>query len=223
MPESLRNAFAFLFPLLVLTGCAQPVGVGGGRVEPAGIVTFQACRVSVTFAGSPEKVSANEVQRMYAQEANKYDKWEAEAWRSSQFRLNQIAICQCRDYPITPIDTAQIIGGPVKNEAVIAGIGTAKDYEQDQSTQQRLRFRFIHLDAIPNCVFIQMVGAPPANETAASPFFSSLTPASTSGSPMQPAAGAAAERLRQLDQLLKERLITQDEYDVRRRRILESL
>ena len=41
--------------------------------------------------------------------------------------------------------------------------------------------------------------------------------------PSQPTGASVAERLRQIDQLLKERLTTQDEYNVRRQKILDAL
>ena len=103
-------------------------------------------------------------------------------------------------------------------------VGEAIEMEVANSPEENRRVKMVRLKNAPNCMSAQIVVSP-VGSSAAPAFFSSLvlTPTASNASPNQPTAGSVAERLRQLDQLLKDRLISQDEYNKRRLVIINSL
>lgn len=109
-----------------------------------------------------------------------------------------------------------------RSQTDLAGIGSALELHREKSAEEKMHAQTVQLWNPDRCAVLQVVVSPEPVSASRS-FFSSLArPASVPGRPAQPGM-RAADRLRQLEHLLKDRLITQDEYVRRRRVILESL
>ena len=215
-----------LIVLFTVVGCAQlPIGGAAGGVGLPEVRDMPACGVSVRFSGYPEKLSADQVQSM-TKPLGEYAKWEIAGWQFTKHRLSELAVCACRDFPLTAAEFEASLPAIVTNSYVIAGIGDAVEREVIESTERKLRQQWVWLKHAPSCLLVQSAIAPEPNN-AATAYFATLTlmptPNAALRSPAQPPGGSIAERLRQLDQLLKDRLISQNEYNKQRSVVLESL
>lgn len=218
--------------LLAIVGCAPlPIaGLAGGLGLPA-VRDMPACGVSVRFSGYPEQLPADVVQGI-KKHFGEYAKMEITGWRFAKHRLLEAAVCACRDFPFTAADVENHPGLNATHTYAIAGIGEAVENEEDKSAEEKLRNKRVRLKNAPRCILEQTVMSPEPNSAAAT-FFPSLAlmPIAALSLPVQPSSNSpaeigqrsVAERLRQLDQLLSDRLISQDEYNKRRRVVLESL
>jgi hypothetical protein len=170
--------------------------------------------------------------RVIANKLPKYSKWEIDGWGYEKFRLTEYAICLCRDYPFTANElkpNAELFskGRSISNPRTFMqeGIGPAFEFEgAEPSAEAKERTRFIYPRNAASCIVAQSTRSPSV-EAAGSEFFSRLALSSSATKPREAPSGTAspAERLRQLDLLLKDRLITPEEYNEKRRVILERL
>ncbi len=206
-----------------MVGCAQLPTPGTVSTTP--LIDFSECGVSVGFSGNPAQIPESDLQPLL-KGLGEYAKWNATAWRFSKYRLGEYAVCICREYTLTFADMGEPKGWiPVeKSEKILEGIGAAAEYQQDRSADERIRMQIVYIFNPDRCVVMQVVTAPEPGIASRS-FFSSLGPPSnvTRRSMIQAPAMPVADRLRQLEQLLKDHLITPDEYARRRRVVLESL
>ena len=213
-----------LIVFLTVGGCAQlPIaGSADGFGLPA-VRNMPACGVSVRFSGHPVELSEGEA-KVVARDFGEYAKWEITGWKFHTHRLLELAVCACRDYPLTAAEFEDNPPADVTRNYVIEGIGEALEMEKVQSSQEKTRLKIVRLKSASSCMLVQQVVSPTPNNAAAA-FFPSLalTPNVAPRLSAQPPAGSVAERLRQLDQLLKDRLISPDEYNTRRRVVLDSL
>ena len=210
--------FRLLLPIVVLAvvGCA-PLPISGPVVRD-----MPACGVSVRFSGYAVQIPADVLRAAITKQFGNYAKWDITGWSFSKYRLEEFAGCACRDFPFT---AAEFEKASLATPAyAIAGIGQAFETEGVESTEAKMRMKSVLLKHAPSCMLMQGVVSPEPNNAAAA-FFPSLAliPNAALSSPAQPPGGSVAERLRQLDQLLKDRLISQDEYNKRRNVVLESL
>ncbi len=212
----------FVLAMLVIGGCAQQQfpGAQGSQAGKTATVEFAACRVGVSFSGIPEQVPKEETQKLI-DSLGKYAKVDADARRFDQYRLSEVAVCICRDMPFTDQDF-EIGTFLVKSVYEIDGVGWATVIEQERSPAERMHTLAVRLGQVQNCGMWMYVHAPPTNDAAKDRFFGTLR-ATQVATPTSPAGMNAAARLLQLDKLLKDRLITQDEYNTRRKRIVDSL
>ena len=207
---------------LALVGCApMQDSRGGGQ---SSVVELKACGVRVTFSGNPKKMSADQIQEGRAS-LGEYYKWEVDGWVSSQFRLAQVAMCICRDSPFVQLDLeAEPNGfiGSTRRAVDVEGVGAGNTFYGERSPTERQRIQLVGTRMFPNCAVMQIVVSPPADDGVEGPFFSSLTSSTVAARQSRP-TGNVADRLRQLEQLRKDGVISNDEYTNRRRVILDSL
>jgi len=195
------------------------------------------CGVRISFSGSPRKLRDDEFS-VFANQLPKYSKWEIDGWVFEKFRLAETAVCLCRDYPLTTNELQANMelffkntSGPIQRifstprSFVQEGVGPAFESESaEPSAESKMRMRVINPRNAASCIVIQTTQSPSV-EAASLEFFSRLTLTSSATKPREDPSGTAspAERLRQLDLLLKDRLITPEEYNEKRRVILERL
>ena len=191
------------------------------------------CSVTATSSGVPRRYRENELRPAVDAMSN-YAKWTVEGWVFEQYRFTESAICMCRDYPYTRGERVAVSANiqaqlrtSVPREFTDASLGVFFDYDVPiESPAAKDRVRVLYPTKADSCL-AYLSTRMPVTETSGSQFFLRLSPSGAApSSPSAPAArsnAAVAERLRQLDSLLKEQLITQEEYSERRRRILEAL
>ena len=186
------------------------------------IKDIPACGVRVQFSGTPSELAASDIQK-YANALGEYAKWEVTGWHFNKHRLRETAICLCRDYPLTAADVEGIRDPNVTGTSSIRGIGETVTQESQKSPEEKFKWRSVRLTSQPLCMFMQHIISPEP-DNAAAVFFPTLAliPSPPQTVPAPP-RGTIAERLRQLDQLLTDRLVSQDEYNKRRSAILEAL
>jgi len=178
--------------------------------------------MSVAFATKPERMQERDLGYWID-----YHKFQAEGWRAGQASIRQAAFCICRDFRIDPKDVGRVLqveaaaGGSRRQE--LPGVGAGVLAYIDKPASQRKYTQAMSLDARPNCAVLQEVTTPTGSDGGETQFFSSLTPVEAKAGPAPGPARSAAERLRQLDQLLKDGLISRDEYNTRRSVIVDSL
>ncbi len=160
-----------------------------------------------------------------------YAKWALEGWWFDRYRLTEIALCMCRDYPFTEGEKSDMMNSLGETRAINRKelthnlLGTIAEYEaNDRAASGNERFKMLFPKNAESCVAIFNVKAP-SSEISSTPFLAGIEPSVAAGSQNlnDPKASTVADRLRQLDSLLSQRLITQGEHNERRRRILDGL
>lgn len=224
MRQPLDRLALGVLALASLASCAQLPSTGP-VIAHGPSVDLQSCRVSVQFSGTPSTLTSAEMQS-FAKSLGDYAKWDVTAWRFTKFRLVELAVCMCRDYPIPESELGSMTGWNegAGSQTVKEELGATSEFWLDKSADEKLRMQIIKFKDLDRCVMAQYVQSPdPYVESRR--FFSSPTPlAKVTGAPLgSPSKGSVAERLRQLDQLRKDRLITEEEYSNRRRVVLDSL
>lgn len=210
--------------LLALCACAplQSSRPGADIALQPTITDIPACGVRVRFSGNPSQLAANQIQTI-AKSLGEYAKWEVTGWYFTKHRLTETATCVCRDYPLTAADVEDAADQRVTNTSLVNGIGESATFASEKSPDERLRWRSVRLANQPLCMLTQHIVSPEPDNAAAT-FFPTLALIPALPQPAQaPPRGTIAERLRQLDQLLTDRLVSQDEYNKRRNAILEAL
>jgi Short C-terminal domain len=210
-----------------LGGCVLPSTKQGVSNAPmGGDISVSKCDIKVGFSGAPRALDSAELATATAY-LPKFSKWSIEGWVLDQYRLLETVTCLCRDYPFAPNEVREIVNAArntalTKNALVSeTSAGIVIDYEgPDSSPSAREHYRHIYPATRPSCFAVARVRAPEATaiESRAS-FFSRLTLSPANA----PSALSVAERLRQLDKLLADGLITREEYAERRRVVLEQL
>jgi hypothetical protein len=222
-----RARHLLLFALSALAGCVQPAmqASGSGFGNRTSVVSFPACEAKVEFSGNPEVVSDAEKQQL-EKSLGTYGKTNVSAWRFGQYRLEEVASCICRDYPMThgEFHASWIAQGFTEIPLLrtkIDGVGAAMEYERTYSVEDSRRFRTVLLESNDKCAMLLGVKAPQTKAPSIR-FYSSLLPTAMATTASPPNRNIES-RLRQLEQLLKDRQITQDEYNQQRKKILDSL
>ncbi len=220
--------------LLALSACSQlPGGTQAGSSTPSR-VEVDKCGVTAGFSGPPRRVSAIEMKSITDRLGN-YAKWTSEGWGFDRYRLIEVALCMCRDYPFTEGEKSDMMNSlgetsginrkELSKELTHNLLGTIAEYEvNDRATSGKERLKILFPKNAESCFAIFGVKAP-SSEISSTPFLAGIEPSVAAGSQNlnDPKASTVADRLRQLDSLLSQRLITQGEYNERRRRILDGL
>ena len=214
-------------PLAVaLGGCVAPMPIQVSGATARTDIDLPRCGLRVGFAGTPRQISADD-SAIATAPLSKYFTWTTEGWYSQQYRMTESAVCVCRDTPHTPAELSALIerfrinprskNFKVKEDSV----GTVADYDGVSTVNGAMAvFRNVFPTAFPSCFLVARVLAPEATAAASSVlFFSRITAVSQQGSTNSP----VAERLRQLDKLFADGLITREEYAAKRRAILSQL
>lgn len=210
-----------------LSGCAQNQMAGSQGSQPT-TKSFDACGMSVRFSGQPESLPMEQSRSLH----KLFDvPPEGQAWIHRSLLQgvpkNEMAFCAC-----PPEEKLHQLKVEMNSTSKYQdGIGTTWEMpttEVEGGTKMAVKIALA--DAAPSCLTFQFVvstGTPDSLTTAAAPFFSSL--AAIPKVPQKTAVfrkgsgPTASERLKQLDQLLSDKLITQQDYNTRRTAILESL
>ncbi len=239
--ENMKNLHLVAMLLVAVTGCAQNFRAQSQGSLPT-TKNFAACHVSVRFTGQPEplegRLADNLSERFGAQP-------EGESWiylsAIQGVGKGELALCVC---PSEPIFT-QLKIEMNSTSKYVEGIGStyeAPSVELDGGA--KILMKIAWGDSSASCLIAQAFitnAATTAARSAAEPFFSSLAalpkgPPKTAifrndGSATQklqqleesPTGKYTVERLKLLDQLLKEKLITHEEYNTRRAKIVDAL
>ena len=200
----------------VFAGCAQIPS--NGVNEPVS-KNLGACGVNVQFSGQPEQVAPSALSSI-TKSLDVYGKWETSGWRHSKYRLTEYAICACRDYAFAASEFEKSLQG--LKIFTIVGIGQAAIQENNESSEAKNREQWVQLAHAPRCILIQGVISP-ESINAADAFFPTLALISKPNALAPSSNRAIADRLKQLEQLQKDRLISQEEFIKRRNQILDSL
>ena len=207
----------------LLAGCAQfPTG-NTNSLSP--IVSM--CGSLVRFSKPPRALSEAESQ-LAAVQLSRYAKWTITGWAIDEYRRSEVAVCMCREFPIEPSEfkmmqsniRAQPMIGSVK-ERVMRGTGNVVYYEPlVTNPQAKGRIQIFFPLQMPSCILTQST-VTPAEDATAILFFENLQFRQPDGSNEE--SKPPAERLRLLDSLRSEGLISIDEYNARRKAVLDSL
>ena len=213
--------------IVLLTGCAQQnTSSPSGASQPSTAV--QLCGLDVGFSAVPRRMTQDEIKSVSSSISSSYAKWEMTGWVADKYRLTENAVCVCRDFQFSNDEFQRIIStirsqpyGATAKEVNIAGIGPTVQFESlSTSPMAKERVQMTHLADSPSCLLLQSTILPEA-ESQRSQFFYNLSPIA----PKKTSAAAAtpAERLRVLESLKADGLITADEYNTRKKVILDSL
>jgi hypothetical protein len=225
---NMHRALPLLAALSFLVGCAQ-TGPNENRTPMPKTVDLKSCGARVTFSGPPERPS-RDLMQAFSEFLGPYHRWESDMWWFRQYGLIEMAFCACRDSSFTveevALDLSLGVGGFSITERDIKVPGFRSLTELEKNTSGEVQIVRVGIsETAPKCMLAQMVRSRGSDRGMVKPFFAALEVQGASGSEPSPgkSAGSASDRLRQLDQLLKEGLISRDEYDSRRRRVLDSL
>ncbi len=216
--------------MALISGCAQNQlpGLRGSLGSQPTIKNFAACDLSVRFSGQPEEMPKDSIRP----ELNKSGgKQEGQSWMYVSELLGvrkvEVAVCVCQTDFSLPNVVSEVRKTGIYNKYV-DGIGYVTESPVIETDNGAKMLTKVSSGTASSCYVLQSVGAtgtPESVKEAASPFFSSLAPMPKET--QKPAASLtnvpASERLRQLDSLLKEKLISEDEFNKRRAIILDTL
>lgn len=203
--------------LVLLAIAAQPVAA-------LNAVDLPACNVRVEFSGTPRTLSAAELS---AQTNGASTRAGVSAvglgYQSSE--VGETAVCTCgqhdlaEDWFVAEVDAARRKNGGRGSSERLRGIGRAYDIEIGSPPAGVLaRNRVLSLEMRPACLLelklIQSIAAAPS--TFLSRVFV-IQPGESNST------GEVANRLRRLDELLRDKLISQAEYEQARKKIIENL
>jgi hypothetical protein len=201
---------------------------------------FENCKMSVRFSGPPRPFSTNELNEF--KNLPKFFNWELEGLVFEEHLLAEFAICTCRDleYSLEEIQQNESQFQLNKEFRFIKGYDSPyfkKVIEFESSNVPGIpdkivaRYKVIFPNAAPKCSFIQFVISDPATSSKSTKFFETLASQTNETTPQpegNPSAlpqskPSVAERLEELNNLLKRNLITKEEYEQKRKAILEGL
>ena len=157
-----------------------------------------------------------------------YAKWDTKGWFADQYRYSEGAMCACRDYTFTEEEFAarkDYIGSSADflelQQRVIPAVGASFQFQAPGSTvAATLRVQLVRPTQASSCLLIQFTQMP-QSDPRRNDFFNRLTPIAISRSDI--AVGTPAERLRVLESLRAEGLISVDDYNARKKVIVNSL
>ena len=235
MNRLMSNSMQFLINVGITTfiiGCSTQQTLNAANAGQSSTeVNFSNCEVKVQFTGQAREFNSNETLQLTGS-LPKYGKWRATASIYEESRLTEWAACLCRDYPFTD---AEKFARPGVFQANASGrdlriydktqIGSAFEFESPESNPTTLvRVRVSAPASAPSCLLLQGVAAP-ESKSVARLFLEHASPSNHTKPELAQAqeSSSALLRLKRLDQLLDEKLITRDEYDQRRKIILDQL
>ena len=214
------GAIAVCLWLAVATfsGCAA----SPGRTTVGAATLLPKCAASVVFSGPPRVLTPDEVLRATANLSG-IAGWSAEGSFFDSPVLAEIAICICREPAFAETELVAMAdsirreqhGGKGSSSAV-EGLGQTYDFGPIVSERGLTeRSRMVSLQGASSCFASLTVRELPSS--APSSFLARITPTKRADG-----SGIAA-RFEQLDQLLRDKLITRQEYDAARKKLLEQL
>ncbi len=219
----MKKLYLVVMLLAAVAGCVQnPPRQSQGTKSTT--KNFDACGLSVKFSGQPEEMPGS----MYTSFSKEFDaKPEGHTWLYLSdiqgIRKLEFALCMCpSETMITEVRKSMIVNQQYVND--LGFISESPTTEIENGARMRLQTT---ISAVSKCVMLQgfaIKGSPDGLGVASSPFFSSLALIVKEQQPL-PASSSptASDRLRQLDQLLNEKLITREEFDRRRAAIVDAL
>jgi len=223
---------------IFMAGCSQlppHVSMTNQARVNGSVSSFGRCAVSVHFSGSPRALNQYEAAD-FAAPLTKFAKWEIEGLAYEEYRLVEYAVCICRDYDFSISDISQTETSLRNNRNFKIRKATDVPFAnkviefESASTPSDVgeHVRLLFPTKAPRCTFAQGVRFG-ANATDASKiFFATTEPYSVERpdgrSSDRPAKQkSVADRLEALRDLRQRDLITQQEYEKRRKAILEEL
>jgi len=216
--------------MALISGCAQNQ-MPNSRVSQGSQPTtknFAACDFSVRFSGQPEEMREDSVPGMDKQSG---ETLEGPIWMYASellgVRKAEIAVCMCQA-DVTLLDARSQFRKTGIYSKFVDGIGYVTESPVIEIDNGAKMLSKVSFGTASSCYVYQAVftkGTPESVKEAALPFFSSLAPIpkETQKSAANLTNVPASERLRQLDSLLKEKLISEEEFNKRRSIILDTL
>lgn len=199
-------------------------------------VRFEQCGVSVRFRGYPRQITPQELTDLTRNLAGSL-KWDVVGYGFDEPRLAEVAVCTCRDAVFGARDMEQFRaltqeGG---NNKFIALLNSSYSqyilrYEAANSLGEMIdRIQFAFPTVANRCIFMQNVWSEKSNIAASTSFFDTARGAigearKPETAPLEKQGGKSIEE--RLDQLMKLRnlnLISQEEYDRKRKVIIDGL
>ncbi len=238
----MKSKIALAIVAAMVAGCAQNQMPGPQRSQPT-TKDFPACDLRVQFSGQPQEMPSQFADEVLKDGA----KLDGTAWLYASTRLgetrSEAAYCYCPDE-----SKLEEVHQEVKRKSpfgrYVDALGHVQEtplFEGDQG--QKVIVKSTLRDE-SKCILIQLVNgsaAPQVIRDEAVPFLGSLSALPkpprktgifrTDGSAAQklqqleesPTGKYTVERLKLLDQLLKEKLITPEEFNTRRAKIIDNL
>jgi hypothetical protein len=212
---------------MLIAGCAQP-GLRPDQVSQPTVKNFPACELSVRFSGQPQETKWDLGKEMIEEVG---DKTEVQMWfYLSEIRgitKREVAFCGCPPDPLKSNPRFRILR-PGPYSKTIKGVGDIQDtpvVETDQGMKMVMRETW---GSSPMCYLTQVFFSKGSNEAVrdiAEPFISSTASIvqEPKGATTNTNALPAPERLRQLEALRNEKLISEDEFKARRALIIDGL
>ena len=181
------------------------------------------CRVKVTFSGAPRTVSVSELGRLTGELSYRAD-WSVNGWSFENQNTSELVMCACKNRALTDPEVVtftdsfrRALGGRGSSFSM-ASLGRVYDFQAlKQSDGIEERTRLLSPSAADSCLVVLTVRE--LTSGSLSTFLSRVDPLNKT-TPDAELLNALAERFRQLEQLLRDKLISQDEYEAARKRIL---
>lgn len=222
----------FLVLLLVAStaGCAQNQIVESRGSQPA-TKNFDSCGLSVQFSGPPEELRANVAAELANAVGVPID---GTAWGFTSVRQDiskrETVFCSCPDEPKRRELQFEVTRMSGWNDFV-PGVGHVQQGPMIEVEGGERALIKITLGAASKCFLYQTVfaaGNPEVVKKSVSSFLSSVMALSKQPQNVEQiepsqAGKSSVDRLKLLDQLLKEKLITPEEFNIRRAKIIDSL
>lgn len=189
------------------------------------------CAAQQTFSGATRTLRSDELVAL-SEMLGKYSKWQLEGISYEDYRLAETAVCACRDYKFVVEELRGYAENVQANNAfqdakinMLDPIGPSIEVLASTSTPEATdRVRLVRPNHAPQCLVIQAVRAP-ESQAKASIFFSRLEqfPRETATPSIRATPQTPADRLRALEQLRRDGLLSEDEYKTRRNAVVEQL
>lgn len=221
--------------ILALSSCRQlpsHISIGNKVSTDDANARFEQCSMSVRFSGSPRPFSPHEMSE-FEDLMTEFAKWEVDGLWYERYRLAQGAICICRDHEITETEIAQREAAATrtkKDYKFIRGYNPPRSrraFEVQASLSDGIKdhVQILFPIAAPRCVFVQFSRYDESTSSAATAFLNSYE--SPSRDSLKPALDvpkrSVADRLQELHELRRGELITEKEYEQKRKAILDGL
>lgn len=220
--EHLMRVLLACATVLLAAACATPkpnVTVADHVTIVGNDARFSACGLSARFSGPPKRLLAKEmspVTSMLGGSAN----WAVDGLNHQQYRLEETAVCLCRDLEISEreMTSAEQAMRGSKQGRFLRTYETpyarkAIEYEATVSTGIDSRVRAYFPSLAPRCMFMAAVTVESSKLADSLAFFGRLGPVTTV---------PASERLRELGDLHRRKLITDREYEQKTMEILRE-
>lgn len=235
------NCFWCVAPLtagiLALTSCSQlpsHISVVNKVSLDNTSASFDQCAMSVRFSGRPHPLTSNEMSQFELWGMTKFAKWEVDGLSYERYRLTEYATCICRDHEFTDNEVywAEERARTKKDSFIRAhnppGSRKALEFEAAVSDGIKLRMQQFFPIATPKCMFLHIATYDESTSSAATAFLGSYQSAQhrspeVSDSVVVKPKPSMADRLQELSDLRRRELITEKEYELKRKAILEEI